>query len=92
MARQREADLYRQLIFSQFSFMNRGISSVGAIYSHVKQHYGMLCDDLYLCSTNCRGGHDQPEWYHATRRALGSLKSKGGVVRHTKRKGYWEFL
>ena len=91
MARKIERDLYKALVASGFSFIGEGIRSINEIYRAVKSKYPTLCDDSYYCSTNCRSGHDQPEWNHSVRRALHRLKSKNGTIVHTGQRGLWEF-
>jgi hypothetical protein len=91
MARQIERDLYRALLDSKFSFMRRGVKHIDEIYWAVKDQYQKLCDDSYYCSKHCRSGNEQPEWKHTVRTAIRNLKSKGGSIVSTGRKGFWEF-
>ncbi len=70
--------------------MTREEHHLHIIYLAVKTEFPDLCDDNYLCSENCRNGHNQPEWNHAVRRALTWLKSKSFSVSNI-RKNFWEF-
>lgn len=56
--------------------MGEGDFALATIYEVVKLRYPELCDDAYLCSTNCKSGHNHPEWRHRVRAALDFLKSK----------------
>jgi hypothetical protein len=90
--RQPERDLLRQLKDSNFDFMPRGIIKMDEIYHHVKENYPTLCDDEYLCSTNCSNGDNQPEWKHAVRTLLNQYKALDIHVRKNEVRSYWEFL
>ena len=91
--REIESNLYQALMASQFSFMGKARSSIREIYDGVKTQYPHLCDDTYLCSQNCRSGHNQPEWRHTVRRALNYLRNiTDNPVRHSGGRGHWEIL
>ena len=91
--REIESNLYQALMASQFSFMGKARSSIREIYDGVKTQYPHLCDDTYLCSQNCRSGHNQPEWRHTVRRALSYLRNiTDNPVRHSGGRGHWEIL
>ena len=87
MPRQIERDLYQALVGSQFSFMERGIKSIGETYRAVKSRYQELCDDSYYYFENCSYGDNQPEWRHTVRNAMQNVRS----IVHTGRRGHWEF-
>ncbi len=76
MARPELAELYQRLMDSQFAFIGAGTFNLVEIYRTVKARYPELCDDTYLCSTNCKSGYNQPEWMHLVRTALHELKKK----------------
>jgi putative restriction endonuclease len=87
------AELQGRLAESEFGFVPDGERSLnGDIYSGTREEYPSLCDDDYLCSDSCSGGHDQPEWKHAVRRVLDMLKNspESRVNEHDKR-GVWRF-
>ncbi len=92
MSRPKEHNLYKVLIYSQFSFIKRGIKTIDEIYSSVKDQNPSLCDDSYYCSKNCLSGNDQAEWKHTVRNALQRLKSNNGPIVYTGRRGFWQFL
>src|SRR2546422_3600423 len=92
LAREIESSLYQALMDSRFSFMQRGIRTIEEVYNSVRTLYLNLCDDSYYCSENCRQGNNQPEWNHTVRSALNILRSTNAPVRHSGRRGYWEFL
>jgi hypothetical protein len=77
MAREDVRELGRRLRHDDFDFLPPGEYSIDDIYRAVQQRYPELCDDEYRCSENCHGGHDQPEWFHAVRRAIDALDGKG---------------
>ncbi|MFZ2357791.1 MAG: HNH endonuclease [Anaerolineae bacterium] len=91
MARDEIAELYRELINNEFSFMERGESSLTLVYEVVQGTYPDLCDDDYLCFENCSTGNNSPEWQHAVRRALYELKRKDSTEVENSRRGYWVF-
>lgn len=91
MARDIEQSLYQNLINTSFSFVARGVQSIGDIYNYVSNEYPDLCDNTYYCNVNCKSGNDQPEWNHTVRNALQKLKKQNQNVRFTGRRGYWEF-
>ena len=92
MARADVAELYRELRDTDFAFVPRGEHHLHEIYDQVKDRYRRLCDDRFLCADNCSRGHQQPEWRHATRKAIWSKKSDTGAIRAGKGRGYWRFL
>ena len=70
MARPDLAELYQHFIETRFAFVGVGQFTLADIYRSVKEKYPALCDDSYLCSTNCKSGHNHPEWMHRVRAAL----------------------
>jgi len=75
MARPIEQQLYKELIDTEFAFIQRGVIEINEIYDVVKVKFDDLCDDNYLCSENCNNGNNnQPEWKHTVRRALSRLQ------------------
>lgn len=80
--------LYEVLVESEFNFI-KGKKSIDDIYSKVKGTFPMLCDDNLMCSENCRGGHNQPEWKHRVRNALSNLKKNNRIKKGER--GYWIF-
>lgn len=87
------AELQGRLAESDFDFISEGNRSLNdEVYPEVKDEYPPLCDDDFLCSDTCSGGHDQPEWKHAVRRVLDRLKNnpESRVNEHPER-GAWEF-
>lgn len=87
------AELQGRLAESDFSFITDGNRSLDdEVYPRVKERYPTLCDDDYLCSDTCSGGHNQPEWKHAVRRVLDMLKNdpESRVDKHSSR-GVWSF-
>lgn len=91
MARADVAELYRELRNSHFGFMSRGEHYLDEVYAAVKKKYPQLCDDAFLCADNCSRGHQQPEWRHATRKALWSRKSTSGQISAGRSRGLWRF-
>jgi hypothetical protein len=91
MARQIESNLYKNLIESEFSFVERGTRPICEIYESVKNRFPDLCDDTYLCCENCKSNARQPEWHHTVRGALQRLKSVNGTVVKAVNTGFWEF-
>jgi hypothetical protein len=89
MATPNNQRLYKELIASRMSFLPKGNHGLAAIYHAVARRYPHLCDDLYLCSKNCKGGNIQPEWKHVVRRVLGALKVLGASVKRGSTHGYW---
>jgi hypothetical protein len=82
------AELQGRLAESDFSFITDGNRSLDdEVYPRVKERYPTLCDDDYLCSDTCSGGHNQPEWKHAVRRVLDMLKNdpESRVDKHSSR-------
>jgi hypothetical protein len=87
------AELQGRLAESDFGFVSDGSCSLNDdIYPNVKDEYPSLCDDEFLCSDTCSGGHEQPEWKHAVRRVLDMLKNdpESRVSKHSDR-GVWKF-
>ena len=82
--------LYNEIVDSDFRLMSSGQFHIDDIYKKVKNKYGQLCDDSYLCADNCGSGHNQPEWKHAVRRSLDRLKKNSSrVIKGPK--NYWIF-
>ncbi len=91
MARADIAELYRELLDSAFTFVPRGEHHLKDVYAMVKHQYSHLCDDHFLCVENCSHGHRQPEWKHATRKALWSQKTDSVHISAGHARGYWNF-
>lgn len=91
MARPDVQELYSELKTNVFRFMPRGSRTIHEVYAAVRRKYPHLCDDSFLCATNCSSGHNQPEWQHTVRRVLQSLKSSTGPVRKDSSRGMWRF-
>ena len=91
MARQIESNLYKNLIESEFSFVERGIRPINEIYISVKSRFPDLCDDTYLCCENCKSHAKQPEWHHTVRGVLQRLQTVNGLLVKTANTGSWEF-
>ena len=91
MAREDISQLGEQLRNTRFGFVPRGEHDLTDIYRAVQNQFPHLCDDDYRCDENCKSDHDQPEWNHATRRALNALKGKGVGVDPTEARGRWLF-
>jgi len=87
------AELQGRLADSDFGFVSDGERSLSeTIYPKVNEKYPSLCDDSYLCSDTCSGGHSQPEWKHAVRRVLDMLKnSPESRVSKPSKRGVWCF-
>ena len=91
MARDDVAKLYQELIKSGFAFVPEGQHSLQEVYGFVKSEYPQLCDDRFLCSQNCSGGSNSPEWQHVVRKALYELlRLQSPAVYHVRR-GIWFF-
>ncbi len=84
--------LYRFLIECEFRFIPDGEYTLSDIYRLVKTRFPELCDDTYLCSASCKGGHNQPEWKHGTRGALFRLKIYSDRVARGSERGHWCFV
>lgn len=69
--------------------MGTGEFTLEEIYRAVKQKRPDLCDDTYLCSTNCKHGHNHPEWMHRVRAALYEIKQKPGSRIKNARRKHW---
>ena len=89
MARSDLVQLYKALMRSGLSFVGEGEFTIYEIYARVQATYQELCDDSYLCSTNCGGIHHQPEWRHVTRKALTDLKRRGQGVASGHERRLW---
>ena len=92
MARDDVAELYQELVNSEFSIMQRGEHSLASVYKIVKANYLELCDDDFLCRENCAHGNNSPEWQHAVRRALDELKRRDSTEVVKGQRGYWIFI
>ena len=77
------------LLNNSFSFLPRGRLRLQDVYDYVEASYPSLCDNSYLCSSNCNSGNDEPEWHHSVRWALQSLKNDPRV--HHAGHGLWFF-
>lgn len=91
MARQKEHDLYQELINSKFSFVPKGRINIEEIYESVSTEFPKLCDNTYYCSENCNSGNNQPEWKHTVRNALQKLKNTSTQISFTGQRGFWKF-
>jgi hypothetical protein len=92
MAQPELEQLYRALMHTRFACVPRGEHTLREVYSAVQSQYPTLCDNNFLCSTNCRSGHKHPEWQHVVRKALHALKKRGSnAVVHAQR-GSWHFI
>ena len=80
MSREITAQLYHELMVSEFDFLARGVIPLHEIYNSVKIKFPNLCDDDYLCNECCSSGGKSPEWKHKVRTALGNLKKKNNTV------------
>jgi predicted HNH restriction endonuclease len=90
MAKGELTELYRVLLESRFRFLGDGVFHLDEIYTTVKKLRPGLCDDSYLCSSNCRGGNDRPEWCHVIRTALTDVKKRHQGVSSGGRRKYWK--
>lgn len=70
--------LYRELMQTRFAFMPTGEYTLRQVYAAVRVRYEEWCDDAFLCNTICTQGKNQPEWWHAVRRALTQLPKMFG--------------
>jgi hypothetical protein len=91
MARTELEELYRELADTRFKFVPQGEVALRSVYALVKDRYPRLCDDTYLCSTNCQSGVNQPEWKHVVRTALNEMKKRGEPIANGSKWGVWEF-
>ena len=91
MHREKLKTLYQNLHESRFDFVPAGEHQIDDIYRFVKQQFVDLCDDSYLCSENCRQGHNRPEWQHRTRAALWDLKKRTDQIDSGSQRGSWRF-
>ena len=91
MVRPELEELYRELTDSRFTFIPRGEVHLREVYASVKNRHPALCDDGYLCSTNCKSGYNSPEWKHVVRTALNEMKKRGAPVGMGSARGQWAF-
>jgi hypothetical protein len=91
MARDELTKLYHELCETRFSFVPSGEHHLHDVYDFVQKRFTDLCDDNYLCSENCGGGHNSPEWQHRVRAALDYLKRTANVLRSAEQRSYWIF-
>ena len=91
MPRTKLKTLYQNLHGTRFDFVPTGEHHIDEVYRLVKQAYPELCDDSYLCSENCKQGHNRPEWQHRTRAALWDLKKRFDQIDSGSTRGTWEF-
>lgn len=91
MARPELEELYRVLMDLRFDFVPAGEVHIRDIYEIVKERSADLCDDSYLCSENCKGGNNSPEWKHTVRAALDQMKKHGQLVSNGSTRGMWLF-
>ena len=91
MHRDKLKTLYQNLHESRFDFVPVGEHQIDDIYRFVQQRFSGLCDDSYLCSENCRQGHNRPEWQHRTRAALWDLKKRFDQIDSGSQRGAWQF-
>jgi predicted HNH restriction endonuclease len=89
MARKDLRELYKYLVRTRFGFLPPGEHHLRQIYKAVKDRYPDLCDDAFLCITNCRNGYNSPEWRHVVRKALNNLKDSGGRIDKGLQRGFW---
>jgi|GEM_PF-83228 len=89
-ARPAEYDLFKAIMVSNFSFMERGVISIQEIYRSVKIEFPQLCDDnKYHYLPN---GKAEPEWNYLVRKALNRLKVTSENIFYTGKKGFWNFI
>jgi len=91
MARDDLRALYHALCETHFEFVPRGAHHLHNVYAFVQDRYPDLCDDSYLCSDNCKSGHNSPEWQHRVRAALDYLKRKAKGVHSGNERSFWVF-
>lgn len=91
MARAELETLYREVTAVRFAFIRRGEVSIREVYAAVKDRHPELCDDTYLCSTNCKSRAHQPEWKHVIRGALKEMKRRGEPITNSASRGVWLF-
>jgi hypothetical protein len=91
MARAELEELYHILVDTRFEFIPRGEIHLRKVYAIVKERYPELCDDAYLCSTNCKSGYNSPEWRHVVRTGLNEMKKRGEPVSTSGLRGVWRF-
>ncbi len=92
MARNDLKLLYQKLLKSEFDFVPIGEHSLQALYNIVQNRFPTLCDDDYLCRTNCKSGNNSPEWQHVVRKALYEMQRRQSTKAITgSQRGYWLF-
>ena len=91
MEREDLSQLYTALVKSKFSFVPQGRRSLKEVYSCVQERFPEFCDDTYLCSENCKNGHNRPEWKHRVRAAIWEVKDASGYVARDAERGFWVF-
>ena len=91
MARTELEELYRVVMDSRFEFVPRGENHLRTVYEIVENRYPELCDNSYLCSTNCKSGVNQPEWKHIVRTVLNEMKKRGEPITTGGSRGVWVF-
>ena len=91
MARPIESQLYRELVESCFSFVERGTKEVNLIYESVHQRFPELCDDEYLCPHRQNNGFHDYEWKHTVRNGLQRCKTICDSVSFSGRRVSWIF-
>jgi hypothetical protein len=91
MARPIEQQLLKELINTEFVFIQRGVIEINEIYDVVKVKFNDLCDDNYLCSENCKNDNNEPEWKHTVLRALTWLPLITKTINIFGIRGFWEF-
>jgi hypothetical protein len=91
MPHEKLTNLYHALCETRFGVVPPGQHHIHDVYAFVQNSYSDLCDDSYLCSENCRSGHDRPEWQHRVRAALDYLKRTSSSVRTGDQRQYWHF-
>ena len=86
--RQKEHQLSAEIRNGNFSFLEPGRYTISEIYKLVNNRFPDLCDNQYLCSQNCKSGHNHPEWFHVVRGCLQNGKA-AGIIINTNR-GVWQ--
>lgn len=91
MAREDLSQLYTALTENKFSFVPQGRHNIKDVYLSVQDRFPELCDDSYLCSENCKNGHNSPEWKHRVRAAIWEVKDVSEYVARDAERGFWVF-
>lgn len=86
-----EKRLSEELIQSEYVFLGNEPINILQVYARVNAKYPDLCDDEYLCSEHCKKGNNQPEWKHAVRSGMQTMK-KRGIAFRTGKKWEWIFM